>query len=82
MSLRTSWPYVAAAGFALLISDAAPTRAQVTPCDINPDTCLYSGTGRLYWYPQGYRRPNATVTPVAGRQGHVGRKKPSAGKVN
>lgn len=66
VTLRMSWPYVAMVGFALLMADVETTRAQgLSPCDIDPNSCLYSGTGRMYWYPPGYRRQTSTVTPAA-----------------
>jgi hypothetical protein len=67
MTLRMGWLYVAMASFALVASDVSTTRAQgLSPCDIDPNSCQYTPSGRGYWYPPGYRRPSDTVTRSAG----------------
>jgi hypothetical protein len=47
----------AIAALALMISGVPPARA-LTFCDIYPNRCQYTPSGKGYYYPQGYRLPS------------------------
>ena len=59
MTLQTNLPYVAMAALALILSDVPAARA-LWFCDIYPERCQYTYTGKGYYYPQGYRLPSET----------------------
>ena len=60
MSFRTALAGAATAAMVLVISDfTAAHAAAVTPCDVMPTRCGYGPNGRVYFYPPGYRVPNA-----------------------
>jgi len=84
MTLRMSWLYVVMASFAFMISDVAATRAQVTPCSIDPNICYYGNNGRYYWSPSGHRLQYGTATPSDGgaRKPAVKKKTPNRGSAD
>ena len=49
-----------------MLFDVAATRAQVTPCSIDPNLCFYGSNGRYYWSPSGHYRPSGMVAPSDG----------------
>jgi hypothetical protein len=54
--------YVAMATFALIVSTVVVARAALDFCDIYPERCQYSPSGKGYYYPQGYRLPSEAGT--------------------
>jgi hypothetical protein len=54
--------YVAMAASALMVSSVVVARAALDFCDIYPERCQYSPSGKGYYYPQGYRLPSETGT--------------------
>src|SRR5580692_10049602 len=56
MTSRMNLAYVAIAALALITSDVSAARA-LSFCDIYPQRCRYSPSGRGYYYPQGQRMP-------------------------
>jgi hypothetical protein len=58
MTSRMNFSYVAMAALALIITSVSVARAATQFCDIYPERCQYSGNGRYYYYPQGYRMPS------------------------
>jgi hypothetical protein len=63
--------YMAMASLAMLMADVAAARAQISPCDIYPDRCLYSGNGRYYFFAPGQHLPTSAVTPNASPRRYV-----------
>jgi hypothetical protein len=59
MSLRMDFAWVAVAALGLIISDVRAGRA-LTFCDIYPNRCQYTPSGKGYYYPLGYRLPSET----------------------
>jgi hypothetical protein len=60
MSFRTTLTGAAMAALILIIPGVtAAHAAAITPCDVMPTRCGYGANGRLYFYPPGYRVPNA-----------------------
>ena len=55
MSSRLAMAYAAIAALALMISGAAHA---LTFCDIYPNRCQYTPSGKGYYYPHGYRLPS------------------------
>ena len=67
MTSRMNLAYVAMAALALIISGVSVARAATQFCDIYPERCQYSGNGRYYYYPQGYRMPaSGAASPTNG----------------
>jgi hypothetical protein len=56
MTLRMDLAWVAFVALGLIISDVSAVRA-LTFCDVNPDRCRYSPSGRGYYYPRGLPMP-------------------------
>jgi hypothetical protein len=59
MAPRMSFTYVAMAASALMISGVGAARA-LDYCDIYPERCQYTPSGKGYFYPHGYRTPSET----------------------
>jgi hypothetical protein len=64
MTARMVMAYVAMATSVLMVSDIRTARA-LHFCDIYPERCQYSPSGKGYYYPEGYRVGSAG-TPSAG----------------
>jgi hypothetical protein len=56
MTLRTDCARVAIAALGLIISDLSAARA-LDFCDVSPDRCRYSPSGKYYYYPRGGPMP-------------------------
>jgi hypothetical protein len=61
MTSRMNLAYVAMAAVALMMSDVTAARA-LHFCDIYPNRCQYSASGKGYYYPLGYRMPSTAGT--------------------
>ena len=59
MTSRMTWAYVAMAALGMIVSDVNAARA-LSFCDIYPDRCQYTPSGKGYYYPHGYRLPSET----------------------
>jgi hypothetical protein len=59
MALRRKFAWVAIATLGLIISNVSVGRA-LTFCDIYPNRCQYTPSGKGYYYPLGYRLPSET----------------------
>jgi hypothetical protein len=57
MTSRMSLAYVAIAALALITSGVRAAYA-LSFCDIYPNRCQYTPSGKGYYYPQGYRLPS------------------------
>lgn len=68
MTLRRDWLCAAMAAAALTIADVSAARA-LTFCDIYPQRCRYSPSGRGYYYPQGQRMPEGLEPAFIERNG-------------
>jgi hypothetical protein len=68
MTLRRDWLYAAMAAAALTIADVSAARA-LSFCDIYPQRCRYSPSGRGYYYPQGQRMPEGLEPAFIERNG-------------
>ena len=68
MTSRMNLAYVAIAALALMISDVSAARA-LSFCDIYPQRCRYSPSGRGYYYPQGQRMPEGLEPAFIERNG-------------
>jgi hypothetical protein len=56
MTLRMEFAWVAIAALGLIMSDLSAARA-LSFCDVNPDRCRYSPSGKGYYYPRGLPMP-------------------------
>jgi hypothetical protein len=65
MTSRVASAYAAIAALALMTSGVTSARA-VDFCDVNPNRCQYTPSGKGYYYPQGYRLPSETPGLGAG----------------
>lgn len=68
MTLHRDWLCAAMAAAALTIADVSAARA-LTFCDIYPERCRYSPSGRGYYYPQGQRMPEGLEPAFIERNG-------------
>jgi hypothetical protein len=68
MTSRMNLAYVAIAALALITSDVSAARA-LSFCDIYPQRCRYSPSGRGYYYPQGQRMPEGLEPAFIERNG-------------
>ena len=68
MTSRMNLAFVAIAALALITSDVSAARA-LTFCDIYPQRCRYSPSGRGYYYPQGQRMPEGLEPAFSERNG-------------
>jgi hypothetical protein len=68
MTLRRDWLCRAVAAAALTIADVSVARA-LTFCDIYPQRCRYSPSGRGYYYPQGQPMPEGLEPAFIERNG-------------
>jgi hypothetical protein len=68
MTLHRDWLCAAMAAAALTIADVSAARA-LTFCDIYPQRCRYSPSGRGYYYPQGQRMPEGLEPAFIERTG-------------
>ena len=57
MTARMVMAYVAIAALALITSGVRAAYA-LSFCDIYPNRCQYTPSGKGYYYPQGYRLPS------------------------
>jgi hypothetical protein len=65
MASPMMWAYVAMAALGMIVSDVNAARA-LSFCDIYPDRCQYTPSGKGYYYPHGYRLPSETPAFGAG----------------
>lgn len=68
MTLHRGWLCAAMAAAALTIADVNAARA-LTFCDIYPERCRYSPSGRGYYYPQGRPMPQGLEPAFIERNG-------------
>jgi hypothetical protein len=68
MTLHRDWLCAATAAAALTMADVSAARA-LTFCDIYPQRCRYSPSGRGYYYPQGQRMPEGLEPAFIERNG-------------
>jgi len=68
MTLHRDWLCAAMAAAALTIADVSAARA-LTFCDIYPQRCRYSPSGKGYYYPQGQRMPEGLEPAFIERTG-------------
>ena len=68
MTSRMNLAYAPIAALALITSDVSAARA-LTFCDIYPERCRYSPSGRGYYYPQGQRMPEGLEPAFIERNG-------------
>jgi len=57
MTSRKMMAYRAMAALALMMADVTAARA-LSFCDIYPNRCQYTPSGKGYYYPHGYRLPS------------------------
>lgn len=67
MTSRMNLAYVAIAALALITSGVRTAYA-LNFCDIYPDRCQYTPSGKGYYYPHGYRLPSEMPGFGAGTQ--------------
>ena len=65
MTLRMDWICMALAASVLMISDITAAHA-LTFCDIYPNRCQYTPSGKGYYYPLGYRLPSEGARASSG----------------
>jgi hypothetical protein len=68
MTLRMDFAWVAIAALGLIISDVSAARA-LSFCDVNPDRCRYSPSGKGYYYPRGQPMPQGLEPAFVERNG-------------
>jgi hypothetical protein len=68
MTSRMNLAFAAIAALALITSDVSAARA-LSFCDIYPQRCRYSPSGRGYYYPQGQRMPEGLEPAFIERNG-------------
>jgi len=68
MTLRMDFAWLAIAALGLIISDVSVARA-LSFCDVNPDRCRYSPSGKGYYYPRGRPMPQGLEPAFVERTG-------------
>ena len=71
MTLRMDFAWVAIAALGLFVSYVSAARA-LDFCDVNPDRCRYSPSGKGYYYPRGQPMPQGLEPAFVERNGTTG----------